>query len=578
MSASRRGSEVGVNLSIVKKGLILAAIPLLAQLLFLAVMFQMRRDQLHAQEQAIHSKDVIARTETVFRHVLEARSAVGSLTLTGGSVYFSAWERSRREAMVQLRELHDLVSDNPAQLAQIDRINRQSGEALTRLDTIVQMARQPQTRDHAVAALADPWAMRFVDDLRSQVDDFLREEARLDAQRQGKLERVRKEEMWTLIGGAVLALLSTAGLAFVFRRSISARLAVLLENVHRLAAGEQLAKPLGGRDELGRLDRVFHEMADVLAQKDRENELFVYSVSHDLRSPLVNLQGFSQELALVCRDVRRIIEDKDVPPSVRERAAALLDRDANESIQFIQTAVSRLATIIDALLRLSRVGRVVYDWQQVDVRAAVARVVAALGNTIHNKGAQVTVGDLPPAWGDPTAIEQIFANLLGNALNYLDPSRPGIIEVGSGQAVASPADSAQPTKGGAVGWAESAGLTGSAIETSDNHIYYIKDNGLGIDAEYLPKVFLAFQRLHPTVAPGEGIGLPLVRRIVERHGGRIWVESAVGQGSTFFVSLPAQPHNGAANAAARNGAMRDGSETPVSQPGGIRTWQRSRSA
>jgi signal transduction histidine kinase len=573
MTASRRGSEVGMNLSIVKKSLLVAAIPLLAQLVFLAMLFKMRQDQLQAQELAIHGKDVIVRTEGAFRQLMEARAAVFRLTLTGDLGFISAWEKSQKEAPAQMHALRNLVSDNPPQQERIDQIIRQAEEALARLDTITHLARQPQTRSEAVTALGEPWALRFVDDLRLQVNDFLREEARLDGERQRRLERVREEETWVLIGGAVLTLLSTVLLALAFQRSIAGRLNVLMENVRHLAGGERLATPLGGHDELGRLDHVFHEMADTLAQKDRENEMFVYSVSHDLRSPLVNLQGFSQELALVCRDLHRIVMENTVPASVRNRVTELLDRDANESIQFIQTAVRRLATIIDALLRLSRVGRVVYDWQRVDVRAAVQRVVAALGNTIAQKGARVEVGELPPAWGDPTAIEQIFANLVGNALNYLDPARPGVIEVGSREGVVSPEDSAHPTTQ-YVGWAESSRPT---REGDDRRIYYVKDNGLGIDREHLPKIFLAFQRLHPALAPGEGIGLSLVRRMVERHGGWIWVESEAGQGSTFFVSLPAQPHNGATGVAPPSVGTREGAGSFFTEEGEINTWQRSQS-
>ncbi len=548
MTASRRGSEVGVNLSIVKKGLILAAIPLLTQLVFLAMLFKMRQDQLHAQGLAIHGKDVIVQTEAAFRLIMEARAAVHSLALTGDPAFVSAWEKARNGAPDQLRTLRYLLRDDLPQQARIDRILEQTEKALGRLDAIVQLARHPETRNSAVAALGEPWMLRFVDDLRVQVNEFLSEEARLDSERLMRLERVREEETWTLIGGAVLALLSTILLAFAFRRSVSGRLNVLMNNVRHLADGEQLATPLGGQDELGRLDHVFHEMAATLSQKDRENEMFVYSVSHDLRSPLVNLQGFSQELALVCRDLRRIVMENSIPAPVRKRITDLIDRDATESIQFIQTAVRRLATIIDALLRLSRVGRVVYEWQRVDVSATVQRVITALGNTIAQKGARVAVGQLPPAWGDPTAIEQIFANLLSNALNYLDPARPGLIEVGSQE------------------------------DLGDKRVYYVKDNGLGIDHEHLPKVFLAFQRLHPAVAPGEGIGLPLVRRVVERHGGRIWVESEVGQGSTFFVSLPKQPREGDMSVPAQSMATRDGSEPRLSEEGESSTWQRSRSA
>jgi signal transduction histidine kinase len=548
MSASPRGVEPAANLTVVKKGLILAAIPLLTQLIFIAVLFKMHKDQLRAQEWAIHSKDVIAQTEASFRVVMEGRSSVRSLALTGDPLFVSAWEKAQQQALVQLGALRNLVRDNPPQQARIDEILQQTQEVLGRLNGIAELARQPQTRSKAVAALGEPWALRFVEDLREHVNDFLSEEERLDDERRMTLERTQQEQSWTLIGGAVLALLSTAFLGYVFSRSIAARLAVLMDNVRRLAAGEQLATPLGGRDELGRLDRVFHELADILAQKERENELFVYSVSHDLRSPLVNLQGFSQELELAFRGLRRMIAENGVPAGVRERAAALLDSDAQESIQFIQTAVRRLATIIDALLRLSRVGRVVYDWQQVDVQATAGRVVEALGNTIAQKGARVVVSDLPPAWGDPTAIEQIFANLVGNALNYLDPARPGVVEIGSLDSHPEQANN----------------------NADDQRIYYVKDNGLGIVPEHLPKIFLAFQRLHPTLAAGEGIGLPLVRRMVERHGGRIWVESAAGQGSTFFVTLPAHRDSGTSENGQLSGAWH-------SEQGEMATWQRSRS-
>lgn len=261
-----------------------------------------------------------------------------------------------------------------------------------------------------------------------------------------------------------------------------------------------------------------------LAHKSQENETFVYSVSHDLRSPLVNLLGFSKELGMVAQDLRGMFADSAVPAAVRQRALDLVDRDMGESIKFIQTAVTRLSMIIDALLRLSRAGRVEYQWQQVDVDAVVHRIVDALHATIAEKAATVTIHALPPTWGDATAVEQIFANLIGNALNYLDPARPGAIEVGA-----------------------KASAGNSALLS-----YYVRDNGLGIAEAHIPKVFQALQRLHANVARGEGMGLTLVRRIVERHGGKIWVESSPGVGSTFWVSLPSRATNKTQNVTKEN--------------------------
>ncbi len=250
-----------------------------------------------------------------------------------------------------------------------------------------------------------------------------------------------------------------------------------------------------------------------LGQRNTENEMFVYSVSHDLRSPLVNLQGFSRELEKACRGLSELLAEEDVPPAVQERGRAILDGRVTKSVGFIHSAVTRLSNIIDALLRLSRAGRVEYRWEAVDMAQIAAQVVKAAQGTITERGATVTVGPLPPAWGDRTALEQVLGNLVGNALVYLDPARPGVIEIG--------------------------GLScGDGMRT-----YFVRDNGLGIDPGHQQKIFHAFQRAHPGVGSGEGLGLAIVARAIERHRGRVWVESRAGAGSTFFFTLPV-PTNG----------------------------------
>lgn len=248
-----------------------------------------------------------------------------------------------------------------------------------------------------------------------------------------------------------------------------------------------------------------------LVHKHQENEMFVYSVSHDLRSPLVNLQGFSQELAIVSQSIRKLIVEGGLPAETTERGLRIIDDDMQRGVRFIQTAVSRLGNIIDALLRLSRAGRVEYQLQEVDATHLVSRVVESMSATLYDRGATLEVDELPVIWGDPTALEQVFANLIGNAANYLDPARPGRIAVGCRKS--------------------------ETTEEAGTAILFVEDNGLGIDPAYHGKVFQALKRLHPEVAPGEGIGLAVVKRIVERHGGEIWFESAAGVGTTFFVKL-----------------------------------------
>ena len=256
-----------------------------------------------------------------------------------------------------------------------------------------------------------------------------------------------------------------------------------------------------------------------LAQRNAENESFVYSVSHDLRSPLVNLQGFSQELSLAGDTLRQVLARPDVPPDVRAEAERLLGTELQESIGFIRNAVRHLGNIIDGLLRLSRVGRVEYEFETVDVGAVVAEILSAMQSMVLASGAHVETGPLPVVRGDRNAIGQVFANILGNALKSFDADRPGLIRI--------------------------------AATGDDPPVFTIGDNGVGIPADYQSKVFQVFQHVHRSPRRGEGMGLAIVRRIIERHGGRIWFESRPGVGTTFFFTFgpSSRPATGSATGA-----------------------------
>ncbi|MGF6771376.1 signal transduction histidine kinase [Paraburkholderia sp. GAS199] len=528
------------------KGLLLIAVPSVVELALLGVVFDTQQQTAQAAQWVANSKQILYQSSAIVEPLLRQAARVRTAMVVGDPSFID-----RRSVWVDLGDrlsnLASLVADTPQQAERVRKMQVAIDAYRTQTAEISQALHEGGNA-RAFAALETGPLPQQVALFRDELSAFATEATRLDAERGAALARRRARQQYALIAAVLGSMLIWAGTAVMFSRGIGRRLAVLTDNAERLGSGRALAAPLSGNDEIASLDAVLHqtgarlraaendqatlkarlearakELAGVneeLRQETQDNEMFIYSVSHDLRSPLVNLQGFSKELQVSCDELDSMVAQANLPDSEHRRLTHILDGDVRESLQYLRTAVTRAAAIIDALLRISRAGRLEYQWQRVSVGRAVGRVVDALQGAITQRAVVVTVRELPPAWGDPGAIEQIFGNLIGNALNYLDPARNGRIEIGALDS--EPVDETEPR----------------ALRT---RTYYVRDNGLGIPAAYMSKVFRAFQRLHGDVANGDGIGLAVVRRMVERHGGRVWVESAEGAGSTFFVVLPEQP-------------------------------------
>ncbi|MEC5406747.1 ATP-binding protein [Paraburkholderia sp. MPAMCS5] len=528
------------------KGLLLIAVPSLVELTLLGVVFDTQEQTEQAAQRVTNSKQILYQSSAIVEPLLRQAARVRTGMVIGDASMIdrhTAWV----EVSDRLSKLETLVADTPEQVERVHKMRR-AIEAYRAQTATVSQALHEGRSTKPLAALESGALPQPITALRDDLAAFGEEASRLDTERSGALARRRERQQHALIAAVLGSMLVWAGTAMVFARSIGRRLEVLTDNAERLGNGRPLAARLSGNDEIAALDAVLHqtgarlreaeteqtslkarlearaqELAGVneeLRQETQDNEMFIYSVSHDLRSPLVNLQGFSKELQVSCDELDSIVVEARLPEAEHKRMTHILDGDVRESLQYLRSAVTRAAAIIEALLRISRAGRLEYQWQRVSVGRVVTRVVDTLESAIGQRAAIITVRDLPPAWGDPSAIEQIFSNLIGNALNYLDPERRGRIEVGA----------LEP------GPVEENGPRAVRMRT-----YYVRDNGLGIPAAYMSKVFRAFQRLHGDVANGDGVGLAVVRRTVERHGGRVWVESAQGAGSTFFVVLPEQP-------------------------------------
>ncbi|HEY2734016.1 MAG TPA: MASE1 domain-containing protein [Polyangiales bacterium] len=271
---------------------------------------------------------------------------------------------------------------------------------------------------------------------------------------------------------------------------------------------ERTAELASANDSLKKVNQQHTRRGQALAAKQDEAESFVYVVSHDLRAPLVNIQGFSEELRAGCRDLEESLRDLPLPAARRQAIERILAEGIRESLGYIAASTTKLQHLIDALLVLSRTGREQYTLMPIDSDALAEASVGVLRQTIEKGGARVELSPLPAAYGDSTAIGQVFTNLIGNAVKYLQPGRAGVIEVGG--------------------------------ETQDEMSHFwVRDNGCGFGINARTRLFQAFQRFHPQLASGEGMGLAIVKRVVERHGGRVWAESVEGAGSTFHFTLPA---------------------------------------
>jgi PAS domain S-box-containing protein len=250
------------------------------------------------------------------------------------------------------------------------------------------------------------------------------------------------------------------------------------------------------------------ELAQSLAEKNKELETVVYIASHDLRSPLVNIQGFTKELKRDCDRILELMADGQPSAGKYQELRSIMRGDMPEAMEFIHAGVVKIDTLLAGFLRFSRLGRAALTIRRLNMTAMLASIAQTVEFQLQQAAATLQVGTLPDCRGDAIQINQVFSNLIDNAIKYRSPNRPGLIEV-SGRV--------------------ENGLC----------IYAVKDNGIGIAPEHQARVFEIFHRLNPAASEGEGLGLTIAQKILERQEGKIWVESKPGHGSVFFVSLPA---------------------------------------
>lgn len=260
--------------------------------------------------------------------------------------------------------------------------------------------------------------------------------------------------------------------------------------------------------ERKRAEQERKQLLDELKEKNNELEQIVYISSHDLRSPLVNIQGFSRELEHAFKHVQSILShSEDISPQIKEVLNPTLEEDIPEALQYILTSISKMDLLLSGLLRLSRLGRAALNIQSLNMNKLVFDITKSFEYQMKEIGVTMKIDELPSCLGDETQINQVFSNLLDNALKYLNPGQTGIIKI-------------------------------SGRKENGHALYYVEDNGIGIASEHQDKIYEIFHRLNPSTTKGEGLGLTISRKIIDRHAGKIWVQSELSKGSKFVVSLP----------------------------------------
>ncbi len=236
-------------------------------------------------------------------------------------------------------------------------------------------------------------------------------------------------------------------------------------------------------------------------------ETLMHVISHDLRAPIVTIQGFCQELTMACDRLKTLFEEESMSDAVRKNVNPLVTEDIPEAVRFIRAGADSVNSVTSGILRFIRLGQIDLQWERLDVNALMMGIISSMEFQLKKKGVVLQIRDLPDCMGDEVLVTQVFANLIDNAQKYLDPSRPGEITI-------------------------------SARTMDECEIFTITDNGIGIPTEQHARIFQVFHRLAPQHEKGDGLGLAIVQRIIDRHQGKIEVESLPGTGTSFRVSLP----------------------------------------
>ena len=259
--------------------------------------------------------------------------------------------------------------------------------------------------------------------------------------------------------------------------------------------------------ERKKIEAELTQLTRTLEDKNDHLESIIQIVTHDLRTPMVNAVGFVGELNKALGNLRLLLKEVGIPEEKRTKIQAVLEDEIPESLGFIKQGIKKMDLLLEALLRLAHLGMSAVHFEDLDMNALMGEIRRDMFYQIKTSGANIEIEDLPNCWGDRLQMNCVFSNLFSNALKYLARTRKGKITI-------------------------------SGIKEASRVIYCVCDNGIGIEAKNIENIFNIFYRINSNDQEGQGLGLAVARRILDRHNGEITVESEIGKGSRFFVTVP----------------------------------------
>jgi len=458
----------------------------------------------------VHTVEVESQISNLLLEIRRAESATRAYMLSSAPQFLAEYQAAAASILPAADQLVSLSSDNPVQVANSGRLRKALDIRLSEFARGIDRVKNNDVGT-AVTVLRQGTSTDAVKVISEVARDMRAEEDRLFKLRTATADRTQQLASIVTVAGS--------GLVVAF-----AGLSVFLVRVSSRARDEAEWKL---RENNINLESTIDERTADLREANDEIQRFAYIVSHDLRSPLVNIMGFTSELEELRGDIFRRISSlarlqsaeasapdnaTDTAEPVLEGADKQLSEDFTEALGFIKSSIGKMDRLISAILNLTREGRREFKPERIDTRELIEAIVSTVAHQAAEAEAQIRIEPLPTIVSDRLALEQIFGNLIDNGLKYLRSGVPGDIHIRG------------RTK---LGFA----------------IFDVTDNGRGIDPKDHQRIFELFRRAGTQDKPGQGIGLAHVRALVRRLGGTMSVASELHQGSTFTITLPINWNN-----------------------------------